>query len=408
MPSGLCFPRCGIYARHSPGDLHAVNETVLPRADYPALADIAYLNQASLGMMGQPAVMALQSFVERVGRHGNLFMSDADEVSYYESLREQGALILGTAARQVAILGGASELFGQLPFLWPVEPDQNIVLLSSDFPAITRPWLRMQQAGGCQLRFIDDDPDKDLTESLCAAIDSRTAALAVSYVQYTTGRRIDPTRLRAATAAVGAKLAIDVTQAAGAIPIAASQWQADVVISSGYKWLGSHGGVALAMLAPDLLTLTPASPGWMGATDPFHFEPTRLDLAPGARRFTQSTMSYGSLAALTASIQQLLHAGMDRIAAHADGLAQQLVGGLSESAWRPYIPLSDPSASSHIISLGAPGTDVVGVVRRLHDERIVCGVRGGRIRVSLAPYNDATDVERLVRVLRESIQRDVV
>ena len=146
----------------------------------------------------------------------------------------------------------------------------------------------------------------------------------------------------------------------------------------------------------------------MGATDPFHFEPTRLDLAPDARRFTQSTMSYGSLAALTASIQQLLHAGMDRIAAHASGLAQQLVGGLLESAWRPYIPLSDPSASSHIISLGAPGADVVGVVRRLHDERIVCGVRGGRIRVSLAPYNDATDVERLVRVLRESIQRDFV
>ena len=176
-------------------------------------------------------------------------MSDADEVSYYESLRQQGALIPGTATGQVAILGGASELFGPLPSLWPIEPDQNIVLLSSDFPAITRSWLRMQQAGGCQLRFIDDDPDKDLTGSLCAAIDSRTAVLAVSYVQYTTGRRIDPAPLRAATAAAGAKLVIDVTQAAGAIPIAADQWQADVVISRGYKWLGGHGGLALAMLA---------------------------------------------------------------------------------------------------------------------------------------------------------------
>jgi cysteine desulfurase/selenocysteine lyase len=344
-------------------------------------------------------VSAMHTFIESVGRHGNLFMSDADEVSYYENLRQQGALILGSRSSQIAILSGASELFGQLPYLFPVRPDQTVLLLSSDFPAITRPWLRLEQMGGCKVQFVDDDPNQDLTETLCAALNPQTAVVAVSYVQYATGSRIYPVRLRQATAHVGAKLVIDVTQAAGAIPIAADDWQADVVISSGYKWLGGHGGVALAALAPDILAVSPPLPGWMGATDPFDFDATELDLAPDARRFTQSTMSYASLAALTVGIQQLLQVGIEPIEAHAKGLAEQLIGGLAGSGWESFRPVGDPASSAHIISLAHPDYDVVQAVQRLRDANIVCGARGGRIRVSLAAYNCAADVERFIQVL---------
>ena len=372
---------------------------LVPRSQYPALAQYVYLNQASLGMMGQPAVTALQTFIEDVGRHGNLFMSDADEVSYFELLRHEAASILGTTGRRVAILGSASELFGQLPYLLPVTPDQNVLMLASDFPAVTRPWLRLQQQGGCELRFVDDQPQVDLTEALCAAIDSSTAIVAVSYVQYATGRMVDPDRLRAACTEVGARLILDVTQAAGAIPIDADGWRADVTVSSGYKWLGGHGGVALAAVTDDLLGAVPALPGWMGASDPFDFDATRLDLAPDARRYTQATMSYASVAALTASIQQLLAVGIDAIADHADALALQLMEGLAGSGWKPYLPVGDPSASGHIVSLASASQDAAAAVRLLRDDGVVCGTRGGRIRISLAPYNDATDVERLIQSL---------
>jgi selenocysteine lyase/cysteine desulfurase len=241
----------------------------------------------------------------------------------------------------------------------------------------------------------------DLTEALCASIDSRTAVVAVSYVQYATGRMVDPDRLRRACTEVGATLVLDVTQAAGAIPIDAERWQADVVVSSGYKWLGGHGGVALAALADDLVKAVPAMPGWMGASDPFDLDATRLDLAPDARRFTSSTMSYASMAALTASIQQLLSVGIDAIADHANALAAQLVEGLAGSGWGPYLPVDDPSGSGHIVSLAAAGRDATQAVHRLREEGIVCGTRGGRIRISLAPYNDGADVARLTEILTQ-------
>lgn len=61
--------------------------SLLPRADYPTLEHSVYLNQASLGLIGRPAVEAMRSFLDDVARHGNRYMSDVDEVAYFDSLR---------------------------------------------------------------------------------------------------------------------------------------------------------------------------------------------------------------------------------------------------------------------------------------------------------------------------------
>jgi len=60
------------------------------RLDYPSLRQSVYLNQASLGLIGQPAATAMHTFIDNVARHGNLHMSDRDEVSYCETLRLRG------------------------------------------------------------------------------------------------------------------------------------------------------------------------------------------------------------------------------------------------------------------------------------------------------------------------------
>ncbi len=165
----------------------------------------------------------------------------------------------------------------------------------SEFPAVTRPWIAYAAEKDCELQFVDERETHDLTETPIQSIDERISVVAVSYVQFATGTRVDIPRLREATRKVGALLMVDVTQAAGALPIDAKGWDADVVVCSGYKWLGGHGGVGLAVMSPRFLDQVPPAPGWMGAPDPFDFEATRLPLAGDARRYTQSTMSYVSL-----------------------------------------------------------------------------------------------------------------
>jgi cysteine desulfurase / selenocysteine lyase len=373
--------------------------SLLDRSEYPTLDVSVYLNQASLGLIGSPAVDAMHRMLDDVARHGNLSMSDEEEVAFLDSLRERGARLFQTEGNRIAILSSASELLGQVPLILPPPPGANVVAVASDFPAIARPWLRSAERGECELRFVDDNAETDLTTDLIARIDERTCLVAVGSVQYATGTVIDVPRLRTATADAGARLLIDATQAAGAMETNAGAWDADVVVSSGYKWLGGHGGVAIGALSPALLEETPPLPGWMGAPDPFDFDATRLLVADGARRYTQSTMSYVSVVGLTTAMDQLLAIGTDELVDRAKRLARSLIESVGRHGWRPFRELDDPAAAPHIISLARQGDDVDETRRRLRAKRIVCSTRGDRLRVSLAPYNDEGDIAALVDAL---------
>lgn len=373
--------------------------SLTPRSDYPTLEGSVYLNQASLGLLGRPAVEAMHGFLDDVARHGNRFMSDQDEVAYFESLRERAARLLGCDVGGIAIVAGASELLGQLPYLLDRTPGSRVLAVTTDFPAVTRPWLRLAARGGCEVFFVNDLPTEDLTDTLIDALDERISVLAVSQVQYATGTILDVPRLREATRNAGASLVVDAGQAAGAVPMDVSAWGADVVVCSGYKWLGGHGGVALAAVSERVLEDIPPLPGWMGAPEPFGFDATRVLVATDARRFTQSTMSYVSMAGLAASLDQLLSLGAASIEAHAKALATLLVDELAPSGWVPFRSPAAAAASPHIISIAHPERSQEVAAAALRERGIVCGTRGGRIRVSLAAYNDESDVRALVEVL---------
>jgi selenocysteine lyase/cysteine desulfurase len=137
----------------------------------------------------------------------------------------------------------------------------------------------------------------------------------------------------------------------------------------------------------------------MGTPDPFSFDATRLLLAEGGRRYTQSTMSYVSVAGLTAAITELLALGAAEISGHAETLGRHLVEGLRPFGWRPFRDLDAAGAARHLISLGREGDLPAGALSRLTAAGIVCASRGGRIRVSLAPYNDGTDIDALIAAL---------
>ena len=373
--------------------------SLFDRSDYPTLTDAIYLNQASLGLIGQPAVDAMHGFLDGIGRHGNLYMSDDDEVGFLDALRFRAARLFQSEAGRIAILSSASELLGQVPLMLPPPPGAKVMAVSSDFPAITRPWLRLAERGGCRLDFVDDNPESDLTDDLITRIDDQTFLIAVGHVQYATGTVIDIPRLQAVTAEADVRLIVDATQGAGAMETRIKSWDADIVVSSGYKWLGGHGGVAIGVISRQLLQETPPLPGWMGAPDPFEFDATRILLAEGGRRYTQSTMSYVSVAGLTAAIDQLLTVGAHKLERHAGRLGHILVDAVEPYGWHPFRHLNDPAASLHIISLGSQGDDLEEVSERLRTAGIVCSGRGGRLRVSLAPYNDESDIAAFANAL---------
>jgi selenocysteine lyase/cysteine desulfurase len=76
-----------------------------------------------------------------------------------------------------------------------------------------------------------------------------------------------------------------------------------------------------------------------------------------------------------------------------------LVERVSKNGWHPFRDLSDRAASPHIVSLMRPDQDLETTQEALRTANIVCSSRGGRVRVSLAPYNDESDIDSLVAAL---------
>ena len=143
--------------------------SVFDRAHYAALDDCVYLNQASLGLVGRPAVSAMHSYLDEVGCRGNLQLTDADELAALDSLRERAAALLHADPECVAVLSSASELLGQVPMLVRPADGSQVLVVESDFPAVTRPWLRHAATHAWKVRFVQDSPSADLTGNLLDA-----------------------------------------------------------------------------------------------------------------------------------------------------------------------------------------------------------------------------------------------
>ena len=63
------------------------------RSNYRTLENYTYLNQASLGLISEKTTQAMHAFLDSIAKHGNTFMSDEDEVGYFDNLRKKASTL---------------------------------------------------------------------------------------------------------------------------------------------------------------------------------------------------------------------------------------------------------------------------------------------------------------------------
>jgi len=370
------------------------------RSNYKTLNHFTYLNQASLGLVPETSVKAMHEFLDKIARHGNALMSDQEELDFLEPLRKNGAKLFNACLDNILVASSASEILSQVPFIFQFSKKNKVILVSTDFPSLTRPWLALKKTNSnVVIKFADDTNNSSLTENLIKEIDTQTAMICVSYVQFSTGTKVDITRLRQATHDAGALLVLDVTQAAGAIPIDIKEIRPDIIVSSGYKWLGGHGGIALGYFSDTLLKNQPHATGWMSTQNPFDTKAMELSFSNNARKYTQSTMSYLTVRGLELSAGELIYINPLRIEKHALSLSIYLLESLKGSQWTAFREIDSSERSPNILSLRNQQIDSKKLSKELKDKNIVCSLRNGRLRVSIAHYNSQEDIDVLLAVL---------
>ena len=371
------------------------------RKSYDCLKKFTYFNQASLGLISGSSTKKMTNFLKNIARFGNIYISDEDELHLVDKLRKKASILLGGQTNQTAVLSSASELLSQIPYVLKPSQKSEILLIKTDFPAVTRPWLQYCKDHNCSVKFIKENPEEDLTDKVISNISTNTSIIALSYIQYSTGTKLDIEIISKIAKSKGIKLVIDITQALGALPVFADKWNADFLVSSGYKWLGGHGGVSLAYINKDILNVNPLNAGWMGAPNPFTMEPSKCEYFGNAKSYTQATMSYVSIVGLEKSIQEIIKLNPSKIENHSKKLSKYFMNKINKKKWQIYQNEKSKNKSFHIIAFKPKSKHLepIKVFKKLKNENVICSLRDNKLRLSIAHFNNQKDINHLLGIL---------
>ena len=373
----------------------------LRREDFPALDRFTYLNTASAGLVPGSVVQPAHEFEAELAQAGTTGMDEDTEVGILEGARHAAAGLLHADPAAIAITTSFTEALCQLAWWLRPGKGQNVVSTEVDFPSVTYPWHRIAEDTGCQVRLVPvlDDPESFDVNRVAEHVDSATAVICISHVQYLTGHLLDLSDLVTLAHDHGALLIIDATQSAGQVPIDVAVTGVDALITGSYKWLCSTFGAAACYLGPALLReFRPPLVGWRSTEHPYSLDARWLPLAATARRMEYSTMSYASAIAFGRAIRYIASLDIAEVAAHNGQLAGQLIDGLTGRGAKLLTP-RDPRRRAGTVTARFPGRGGEAIAAALTRRGVIVSPRVGSTRFSMHFYNNSDDVDRAVAAL---------
>ncbi len=315
-----------------------------------------------------------------------------------------------------------------------LSPGNEIVVTRLDHDANVAPWVALEERG-VVVRRVDFDP-ADCTlnmDELEAAINPRTKLVALGHASNAVGTINDVRRAVELAHAVGAWVFVDAVHYAPHGPIDVQALGCDFLVCSVYKFFGPHLGVLWGRY--ELLDALPA----------YKVRPAG-DLPPD--KFETGTPSFEALAGATAAVNYLASVGRrfgdpfaDRfpgfagrrlelktalaaIQAYERQLCQRLVAGLLDIPGLHFYGLTDPARFDRrtpTVGFTLDGLAPNEIARRLDQanifvwdgnfyalsvtERLGLESTGGLVRVGLAHYNTAQEVDVLLGVLADMPRR---
>lgn len=283
-------------------------------------------------------------------------------------------------------------------------PGDEVVVTRLDHDANIRPWVVAAERAGATVRWLGFDPHTAELDDVATVLSERTRLVAVTASSNLFGTKPDVASVAAAAHEVGALVHVDAVHLAAHAPVSLAALGADVVACSPYKFFGPHCGVHAA------------APSFWEALHPDKLRPS-TDAVP--ERFELGTLPYELLAGATAAVEFIESlGGMDVVAGHEDALAERL---LAELAQVPGVTVHGaPARRSPTILFTLAGQAPAETSAALLEHGVVApagsfyaleaaehaglGAAGG-VRVGLAAYTDAAEVDRLVEAVRQVSQR---
>ena len=308
---------------------------------------------------------------------------------------------------RVAIIPSVSYGLATVARNVPVEQGGNIVIVEEQFPSNVYTWRRLCAERGLELKVVQA-PERTSgnraiawSARLLAAIDRRTAVVALPQVHWTDGTLFDLKRVGDRARECNALLVVDGTQSVGALPFDVERVRPDALVCAGYKWLLGPYSTGLAYFGPVFDHGTPIEENWITRRGSEAFADLvryRDEYQPAAIRYDVGERSnFTLLPMLVAALELVLEWTVPAIQDYCRALTRDLTRTLRE---RGYWIEEDRWRGGHLFGIRVRDSlDTARLAERLRTRQVTVSLRGDAIRVAPHLYNDAADTEALLDAL---------
>jgi selenocysteine lyase/cysteine desulfurase len=380
------------------------------RARYPAAGRWTYLHVASRGVLSNAARAAAEQILDD-GSAGN----PGDWPAALQAARERFARLIRAADTEIAVTRNVSEGINAVAAAVDWQPGDNVVFCPElEHPNNIYCWQVLEERG-VELRMVPAREGAIDTGAMAAAIDRRTRVVTTSSVTFTPGFRTDLAALGRACRDAGTLFLVDAVQSLGVLDLNVEDAGVDALATSASKGLLGPAGVGFLFVRQAWAErLRPAYVARFsverGAGHESEMENRDFRRLPNARRFEIGNYNYIGLAAVQASLGELLDIGIPAIEGHAVSLASDLAEGLTALGLPVTVPPAG-AARSHIVTVGRLGA---GDAYSSHDPRLKrlaaaltgagvrFSVRRGLVRFAFHCYSDDSDVARVLEVAKRT------
>jgi cysteine desulfurase / selenocysteine lyase len=367
------------------------------RALFPICDERIHFNHAGIAPMSVRVRAAVEHVTQVMSEEG----FDVDD--YTETLgqlRSSLGTLVGVSPDQVSITRGTAHGISLLARGLDWKVGDNVVGARLEYPANLFPWMATRDRG-VEMRLVEPLLGRVTPEAVLSLVDGRTRVVALSFVQFWNGYRVDLAEIGAECRKRGVIFAVDGIQGLGVLPFDLEAMNADFVAAGAGKWLTGPPGVGFTAWREELLErIDPVLVGTGSVEDRLnYFEPT-LKYAATARKFEESALSWLDIAAFSAAVGLLLEVGIEVIEEHVLGLSRRLAEGLVDRGYDIIEPWPrEPEESSGIVSFNRTGSTEAELLRDLKAAGVITRSHRDFVRLSPHFYNTEEEVDRVLDFL---------
>lgn len=375
------------------------------RQEFPILDTCTYLVSHSLGAMPARTERYLATFTTEWGTRG----VRAWHEGWWEIGRVTGDILaptIGAAPGTISMHQNATVAQSIVLSCFSFNgPRRRVVVQDLDFPSNHYLFHGFQRYGAEIVTVPSDDRVRGRIDRVVDAIDERTALVSLSLVLFRSAHLQDVTPVIEQAHRVGAKVVLDLYQAAGAVPVDVTALGVDFAVGGSVKWLCGGPGAGYLYVRPDLMQdLQPAVVGWAGHAEPFQFTPGPIAYAEGLERFQSGTPNVPSLYSARGGYEIVREIGVPAIREKSLRLTRRLMDAARARGWRLNTPDGDHERGASVV-IDVP--DGATVTQGLLARNVIVDFRpGAGIRIAPHFYNTEAEIDHAVDVLAALTRHD--